>query len=71
MLESHHVAYAFNLTKNESLNIFADYSVSDYKSTRSKAIEFVLATDMAYHFANLGTLKNKISSNGNTLLIDI
>lgn len=58
------MAYAFNLTKNDSLNIFAGYSVTDYKNTRSKAIEFVLATDMAYHFSNLATLKNKISSNG-------
>ena len=60
VLENHHAALAFQLTRqNDSANIFKNLSRDEYRSLRSIIIDMVLATEMNKHFEHLNKFVNK------------
>ena len=60
VLESYHVASAYQLTQKEELNIFANLSKENYKKMRDSIIGMVLSTDMAFHFADITKCKARL-----------
>ena len=60
ILENYHVAKAFNLTENENLNIFKEFTKEEYRSIRKLMISAVLATDMSKHSAHVGEVQTKL-----------
>ena len=63
VLESHHIAAAFELMQSkEDLNWASRYHTNDFKRLRKIMIQTVLATDMSKHFSDLGVLKSRMSS---------
>lgn len=62
VLENHHIASASSLLKLEKYNIFAKLAPDDTIGIRKRMVHMVLATDMSKHFADLGTFKNRVTS---------
>eukprot|EP01137_Pigoraptor_chileana_P014748 Opistho-2@69780 len=62
ILENHHAAAAFQLTKNDETNIFSGVSKQVYREVREKVLALVLATDPAQHFDYLSKFKTKLSA---------
>mmetsp|Transcript_48231 Transcript_48231/g.73421 ORF Transcript_48231/g.73421 Transcript_48231/m.73421 type:complete len:81 (+) Transcript_48231:91-333(+) len=62
VLENFHVASAYNLTKEDNLNIFNRFSRDEYFKIRDRIIAMVLATDMSSHFSDLAKLKGRLSN---------
>ena len=62
VLESHHVASSFALLKIEQYNIFNKLCKDDESGIRKRMIHMILSTDMSKHFADIGTFKQRVSS---------
>lgn len=60
VLENYHVAEAFKLLKNESLNIFEKLETADFKHLRKRTIEAVLSTDMMNHSKLVGIITSRL-----------
>jgi hypothetical protein len=60
VLENHHLAAAFALMQKHE--IFKSWSKENYKKTRTKVINCVLATDFSRHFADISKFKSKIAA---------
>jgi hypothetical protein len=63
ILENYHVSKAFQLTQNESLNIFQSLSKEEYRTIRKLMISAVLATDMSKHSIHVGEVQTKLYKN--------
>ena len=64
VLESHHVALAFDIMHNsDNMRIFDTQSTDDYKKFRVMIIAIVLETYMAKHFVTLSEINSRLSSN--------
>ncbi|KAL3867379.1 hypothetical protein ACJMK2_044587 [Sinanodonta woodiana] len=62
VLESHHAALAFQLTRrDEKVNIFKNLEREDYRILRHSVIDMVLATEMKQHFEHLNKFINSIN----------
>ncbi|VDP67128.1 unnamed protein product [Echinostoma caproni] len=62
VLESHHVALTFELTrKDPNINIFTNLSREEYRTIRGYMIDLVLATEMARHFDHVSKFINNLS----------
>ncbi|KAF6776027.1 hypothetical protein AHF37_04427, partial [Paragonimus kellicotti] len=62
VLESHHVALSFELTRNDpNVNIFQNLTRQDYRTIRGYIIDMVLATEMARHFEHVAKFVNNLS----------
>lgn len=62
VLESHHVALAFQLTlENDQCNIFKQMERNDYRTLRQSIIDMVLATEMTKHFEHVNKFINSIN----------
>ncbi|CAF0871306.1 unnamed protein product [Brachionus calyciflorus] len=62
VLENHHAALAFQLTRqNPDANIFQNLTRDEYRALRSIIIDMVLATEMNKHFEHLNKFVNKFS----------
>lgn len=62
VLENHHAALAFQLTwKEDSVNIFKNLIIDDYKVIRQMIIDMVLATEMKQHFQHLNKFINSVN----------
>ena len=62
MLENHHAALAFQLTRqNDDTNIFKNLTREEYRAVRSVIIDMVLATEMSKHFEHLNKFMNKFN----------
>jgi hypothetical protein len=59
VLENHHLAASFELMIKH--DIFRNWSKENYKKTRSKIINCVLATDFSRHFADISKFKSKLA----------
>ena len=59
VLENHHLAASFELMIKH--DIFRNWSKENYKKTRSKIINCVLATDFSRHFADISKFKGKLA----------
>jgi hypothetical protein len=64
VLENHHIATAFKLMKNSTMNIFDNLKINDYKRTRERIVNMVLETDMTKHFADIAKFNSRTSSDG-------
>ncbi|KAJ3362217.1 cAMP-specific 3',5'-cyclic phosphodiesterase 4D [Kappamyces sp. JEL0680] len=62
VLESHHVARAFEIAAMSGLNIFESLTPEQYRMARKMIISIVLATDLAQHFQFISKFKGKVSS---------
>lgn len=69
VLESHHVARAFEIASLPGLNIFESMTPDQYRQSRKMIISIVLATgichltiDLAQHFQFISKFKGKVSS---------
>mmetsp|Transcript_27030 Transcript_27030/g.31155 ORF Transcript_27030/g.31155 Transcript_27030/m.31155 type:complete len:605 (+) Transcript_27030:612-2426(+) len=60
VLENFHVAKAFQLMKEENLDVFNTLSTDEYRTIRKIIIDCVLSTDMARHRSHTIALKSKI-----------
>ncbi len=61
MLESHHIASAFELMLGKSANNWAiKLSSEDFGRVRQMMIDCVLATDMALHFKEINRVKDRM-----------
>lgn len=69
MLENYHVSESFKVILDPKYNILANFSNEEFRQIRRRMISCILATDMAYHYKHLSTLKGKLESceisNGN------
>lgn len=62
VLESHHVALAFELTRKiPEINIFQNLTRDEYRTIRSYMIDMILATEMAKHFDHVNRFVNNLS----------
>ncbi|KAA3681570.1 high affinity cAMP-specific and IBMX-insensitive 3',5'-cyclic phosphodiesterase 8 [Paragonimus westermani] len=62
VLESHHVALSFELTRNDpNVNIYQNLTRQDYRTIRGYIIDMVLATEMARHFEHVAKFVNNLS----------
>ncbi|KAL3318772.1 High affinity cAMP-specific and IBMX-insensitive 3',5'-cyclic phosphodiesterase 8B [Cichlidogyrus casuarinus] len=61
VLESHHAALAFQLSKDEKINIFKNLPSEEFRNLRKQIIDLVLATEMARHFEHLTKFVNNLS----------
>lgn len=62
MLENHHAALAFQLTRqSQNANIFQNLTRDEYRAIRAVVIDMVLATEMNKHFEHLNKFVNKFS----------
>ncbi|KER32404.1 hypothetical protein T265_01464 [Opisthorchis viverrini] len=62
VLESHHVALAFELTrKDPDVNIFQNMTREEYRTIRGYMVDMVLATEMAKHFDHVGRFVNNLT----------
>ncbi|XP_004852901.1 high affinity cAMP-specific and IBMX-insensitive 3',5'-cyclic phosphodiesterase 8A isoform X2 [Heterocephalus glaber] len=62
VLESHHVALAFQLTMgNDRCNIFKNMDRNDYRVLRQSIIDMVLATEMTKHFEHVNKFINSVN----------
>jgi hypothetical protein len=62
VLESHHVARAFEIAKMPGMNIFETMTPEQFRASRKMIISIVLATDLAQHFQFISKFKGKTSS---------
>lgn len=63
ILESHHVALAFQLTLGQpTANLFARMSREDFTLLRQAVIDMVLATDMSRHFEYLTKFQQMLAN---------
>jgi hypothetical protein len=62
VLESHHVARAFEISKMQGMNIFENMTSDQFKQARKMIISIVLATDLAQHFQFISKFKGKTTS---------
>ncbi|KAJ3271706.1 tRNA N6-adenosine threonylcarbamoyltransferase [Terramyces sp. JEL0728] len=62
VLESHHVARAFELSKINGGNIFESMTPDQFRQCRKMIISIVLATDLAQHFQFISKFKGKVTS---------
>ena len=64
VLENHHVALAFDIMHHsEDMRIFDAFTFEVYKKIREMIVGMVLGTDMALHFKELGSMKDRVNSN--------
>ncbi|XP_066237813.1 high affinity cAMP-specific and IBMX-insensitive 3',5'-cyclic phosphodiesterase 8B isoform X7 [Saccopteryx leptura] len=62
VLESHHIALAFQLTvKDSKCNIFKNIDRNHYRTLRQAIIDMVLATEMTKHFEHVNKFVNSIN----------
>lgn len=61
-MENFHVSEAFKVILDPKYNILANLTNEEFRQIRRRMISCILATDMAYHFKHLSTLKAKIES---------
>ncbi len=72
VLENHHAAWAFQLTRqNEDTNIFKNLTRDEYRTLRSIIIDMVLATEMSKHFEHLNKFVNKFSDEKATIPVKV
>jgi hypothetical protein len=64
ILENHHVAEAFLLVRDESINVLEGLQGPQRAEFRSLCISLVLATDMAHHFNFVGFMKQRLEAGG-------
>ena len=65
VLENHHIAASFKVTREAQCNIFSRLSKEVFKEVRESVIQVVLATDMSEHFEDLSRFKaHAIQGNG-------
>ena len=63
VLENYHVSQAFKLMNTyPSCNILDSLSPDDYRLTRRRIIECILATDMGNHTKTLASLKSRVDT---------
>jgi len=62
ILESHHVASAWQLLLQDDCNFLKGLSKEQYLEFRDCVIQLVLATDMKFHFEHYTKFKTKVSS---------
>jgi len=63
VLENHHIAASFEIMLGDPQNNWAfKFEPADFKRLRSLMIDCVLATDMSYHFKEIGHFKTRIAS---------
>jgi hypothetical protein len=60
VLENHHVSFTFKILMDKELNILENLSQNDFKQMRKMMIQFVLCTDLACHFYELGNFKARV-----------
>jgi len=60
VLENHHISFTFKILQDKELNILENLSSSEYKQMRKLMINFVLCTDLASHFYELGSFKTRV-----------
>ena len=60
VLENHHLAASFQLTKKDGLDLFAGMKREVFAEFRESVVLAVLATDMAQHFSELAHFKAKV-----------
>ena len=66
VLENHHSALAFQLTRaHEDANIFKNLNSEEYRQIRSIVIDMILATEMNKHFEHLNKFVNKFCHSQN------
>ncbi|CAH1797930.1 unnamed protein product [Owenia fusiformis] len=62
VLESHHVALAFQITsKDDDVNIFKNMDRDDFRALRQSVIDMVMATEMTKHFEHLSKFVSSIN----------
>lgn len=71
VLENHHVSAAFTVMRDETFNIFKNFTTTDYKIARERIISMVLGTDMACHFSDVAKLKGRLAAGNSSLLVVI
>lgn len=72
MLENHHAAFAFQLTRaHEDANIFKNLNAEEYRQVRSVMIDMILATEMNKHFEHLNKFVNKFCHSQETAQVTI
>ena len=62
VLENYSISETFKLLLYPENNIMSDFSPEEYRISRRRIIESILATDMAFHQKYLSNLKVKIES---------
>ena len=62
VLESHHVAAAWRVLLQDDCNFLKALSREQYLELREMVIQFVLGTDMKFHFEHLTKFKTKVSA---------
>jgi hypothetical protein len=64
ILENYHLAQAFLLLRDESVNVLQGLQGPQLAEFRSLCISLVLVTDMTEHFSFVGFMKQKLESGG-------
>mmetsp|Transcript_25464 Transcript_25464/g.62790 ORF Transcript_25464/g.62790 Transcript_25464/m.62790 type:complete len:397 (+) Transcript_25464:196-1386(+) len=64
ILENYHLAQAFFLLRDDSVNILEGLQSAQRAEFRSLCISLVLATDMEQHFSFVGFVRHKVESGG-------
>ena len=62
VLENFHIASTFKLLKDEKVNILKNFKPEEYRITRRRIIDGIIATDMANHQKVLSATKAKIET---------
>lgn len=62
ILESYHIASAYQLSQKEEYNIFGELSRENFKLIRDSIVGMVLSTDMSFHFADITKCKARLSA---------
>ena len=71
VLENFHCTSLFKALQEDKCNIFSDYNNLDFRKTRKRIINMILATDMFNHGKVLGKTRSKMkSSNDSDIVID-
>lgn len=61
VLENHHLSAAFELMRNDNMNILSGLKADEYWEFRELVIDMVLATDMSNHFSQIKDMKALLS----------
>lgn len=59
VLENYHIAQTYKVLSNDEFNIFESLSPEEYRLSRMRIIDAILATDMTYHNSILSTINAK------------
>ena len=62
VLENFHIASTFKLLKDDKVNILKNFKPEEYRITRRRMIDGIIATDMANHQKVLSATKAKIET---------